>query len=183
MYSDLCFYRPYNKYLMTGDGLEKMKKDTINPVPLVLCFLVIPNFCNVVNLILDSKYIFSLPVFSLIHFFSFKLIWQIFTGMLTVFFFFRINKPLRDTLGLYSFPPKQRSIFSVVKDIFILFLQLLCFVLVILEIFNLLDQGLINNVPNTYINFVLMWGVFVFFFCAIFANTLLFCQQNINACI
>ena len=174
---------PHHKYLMTGEGLEKMRKETINPTPLILCFLIIPNLCNTVNLILDFKYISSLPFFSIVHFFSFKIIWQMFSGMLTVFYLFRVNKPLRNTLGLYTFPPKQRLIFSVVKDIFILFLQLLCFILVILEIFNLLDRGIANNVLNSYINFVLTWGIFVFFVCVIFANTLLFCQQNINASI
>ena len=174
---------PHDKYLMTGEGLEKMRKETINPVPLVLCFLIIPNVCNTINLLLDFKYISSLPIFSLINFFLFKIVWQVFSGMLTVFFLFRVNKPLRDTLGLYTFPPNQRSIFSVVKDVFILFLQLISFILVILEVFNLLDIGIANNVPNSYINFVLTWGIFVFFFCVIFANTLLFCQQNINASI
>ncbi len=174
------FHKSYFKYLMTGEGLEKIKEDIINPIPLMIYFLVIPNVCNTINLILDFEYISSFPSVSLTHFFSFKMIWQVFSCMLTIFFFFRVNKPLRDTLGLYTFPPKQRTIFSVVKDVLILFLQLLCFILVILEIFNLLDQGLINNVSNSYVNFVLAWGVFVFFFCVIYANILLLCQQNIN---
>ena len=177
------FYRPYAKYLMTGEGIENIRKETINPTPFIFYVLISPILCNIVNLILDFEYISSFPTFSLVYFFLFKIIWLIFSGILTIFFVFRINKPLRDTLGLYTFPPNQRSIFSVVKDVFILFLQLLLFILVILEIFNLLDRGIVNNVPNSYINFVLVWGIVVFFICVIFSNTLLFCQQNINASI
>lgn len=177
------FYIPYHKYLMTGVGLEKMKKDLIDPLPLLLSFMIVPMFSNLVNLIVDFKYISSLPTFSIIHFFLFKIIWIIFTCFLTVFYFYRVNKPLRDTLGIYTFPPKQRAIFAVVKDVFILFLQLSCFILVILEIFNLLDLGIANNALNSYINFVFIWGMFVFFVCVIYANTLLLCQQNINSSI
>ena len=177
------FHIPYFKYLMTGEGVEKIREDIIHPVPLFLYFLIIPNFCNAINLILDFRYISSLPTLSLVHFFLFKIVWQLFTCMLTIFYLFRVNKPLRDTLGLYTFPPKQRILFTVVKEVFILFLQLLCFILVILEIFNLLDRGIANNVLNSYINYVLTWGVFVFLFCVIYANLLLFCQQNINASI
>ena len=177
------FYRPYAKYLMTGEGRENIRKEIINPTPFIFYILIGPMLCNIVNLILDFKYISSFPTSSLVHFFLFKIIWLLFSAMLTIFFIFRINKPLRDTLGLYTFPPKQRLIFSVVKEVFILLLQLLCFILVILEIFNLLDRGIANNVLNSYINFVLTWGIVVFFVCVIFANTLLFCQQNINASI
>ena len=177
------FYRPYAKYLMTGEGRENIRKEIINPTPFIFYILIGPMLCNIVNLILDFKYISSFPTSSLVHFFLFKIIWLLFSAMLTIFFIFRINKPLRDTLGLYTFPPKQRLIFSVVKEVFILLLQLLCFILVILEIFNLLDRGIANNVLNSYINFVLAWGIVVFFVCVIFANTLLFCQQNINASI
>ena len=174
------FLSPYYKYLKTGQNIENIKKKIINPLPSILYFLIIPNISNSINLILDYKHISSIPIDSLIHLFLFKIIWQIFSFILIILFFFSINKSLRNTLGLYTFPQHQRILFAISKDFVFLILQLLGFILIILEIFNLLDHGIKNNVSEAYIDFVLLWGISTLSLCILYANVLLFCQQNIN---
>ncbi|MGL4677732.1 MAG: methyl-accepting chemotaxis protein [Brevinema sp.] len=168
------FLAPYLKYIATGQDTAKIQKKIINPLGLVLYFLVLPNICNTINLILDFNYISSLPIQTIIYFFTFKTLWQIAACFLAIFYFFSITENMRDTLGLYTFHTSKWSFFPVFKITLIVLIQLILFSLIVFEVLHFLDS---KKYTADYISF---WALIMIAFSFIIVNILLHYQNNIN---
>lgn len=174
IFSLYIFCRPYVHYIMTGENKEKIKKKIIYPFYMLADFLIVPNICNFINLILDFKYISSLPRETVIYFFIFKIIWQFLACFLTIFYFFTVSRKMRETLGLHSFEETEISFFANNKNVIFIILEFAFLILIILQTIFLND-----NTENS-IQYIIIWGLCTIGAVVFLINILIVYQNTVD---
>ncbi|MGL5253484.1 MAG: methyl-accepting chemotaxis protein [Brevinema sp.] len=153
------FLKPIKNYLVTGvDDDNRAKKVIINPYMLIPGFIIISLLANTINFILDFEHFMAIPtqlkILSSIN----RILWQINSSLLMIFYFRNLMEPIKIKMKIYSFDKKDFNWISQYRDVVLISTCSLSMGIFMFEMARLSGES--SHIENqaSYLESLQYWG-------------------------